>query len=201
MSVNRPVARKRKYAWNVWRHIRLLFCMQHVKYCSEWLNRLGRWALWNARGYNYADYPSLSDHSDKQETWTLTTVCEEWESVEVRARTTRYAWTYVTSCDTQARIRAPPSTDFQVIEIGERDGIACLGWVRASWGSLSGVFSRHLLDGDAKENQWLTQVCYLYDSMSAAVKRHRNNSCYFRSIIIHLWRNRAWQKVVVRLWT
>ena len=43
--------------------------------------------------------PNLSDHSDKQETWTLTTVCEEWQSVEVRSRTTRYAWTYVTSCD------------------------------------------------------------------------------------------------------
>ena len=27
-----------------------------------------------AHGYNYAD---LSDHGDKQKTWTLTTVCEE----------------------------------------------------------------------------------------------------------------------------
>ena len=43
--------------------------------------------------------PNLSDHGDKQQTWTLTTVCKEWESVEVRLRTTRYTWTYVTSCD------------------------------------------------------------------------------------------------------
>ena len=25
-NINRPVARKRKYAWNLWHHIRLLFC-------------------------------------------------------------------------------------------------------------------------------------------------------------------------------
>ena len=53
--LNRPVARKRKYAWNAWRHIRLLF-LQHVKYCGEWLNRqVG--ALKRARGYNYTDNP------------------------------------------------------------------------------------------------------------------------------------------------
>jgi len=39
-----------------------------------------------------------SDHGDKQETWTLTMVCEEWESVEVRMRTMQYARTYVMSC-------------------------------------------------------------------------------------------------------
>ena len=50
--------------------------MQRVKYCSEWLNQqVG--ALKRVRGYNYTDYQNLSDHSDKQETWTLTMVCEE----------------------------------------------------------------------------------------------------------------------------
>ena len=42
---------------------------------------------------------NLSDHGDKQETWTLTTVCKEWEPVEVRLRMTQNAWTYITSCD------------------------------------------------------------------------------------------------------
>jgi len=40
---------------------------------------------------------NLSDHGDKQETWTFTTVCEE--SVEARSRMTQYAWTHITNCD------------------------------------------------------------------------------------------------------
>jgi len=47
--------------------------LQRVKYCGEWLNQqVG--ALKRARDYNYTDN---SNHGDKQETWTLTTVCEE----------------------------------------------------------------------------------------------------------------------------
>jgi len=46
-----------------------------VKYCSEWQNwqvgALKRVWLQLDRLLN------LSDHGDKQETWTLTTVCEE----------------------------------------------------------------------------------------------------------------------------
>jgi len=52
---NRPVARKRKYAWNVITSHPVAL-LQHVKYCSEWQNRqVG--TLKGMRGYNYTDYP------------------------------------------------------------------------------------------------------------------------------------------------
>ena len=41
--------------------------------------KFGRWAVWNA--------------------CVFTTICEEWESVEVRSRTTQYTWTHVMNCD------------------------------------------------------------------------------------------------------
>jgi len=53
---------------------------------------------------------NLSDDDDKQETWMLTMVCEEWESDETWLRTTQHTLTYITSCDNN--LSQNPGTSF-----------------------------------------------------------------------------------------
>ena len=91
LPLDRQVAHKWKYAWNVWRHIRLLFYSIVVN------GKISRWALWNT--CMATTIPITQFKWDKQETWKLTTVCKQWKSDEIWSRTTRYAWTYITSCD------------------------------------------------------------------------------------------------------
>ena len=54
----------------------LLFC-SHINYCSQWQN-------WQVGCFKHAvaklyQAHNLSDHGDKQETWTIKTVCKERE--------------------------------------------------------------------------------------------------------------------------
>ena len=75
---------------------------------------------------------------------------------------------------TQARIRAPSSTDFQAIQVGNRDGSVCFAGMDArQLRSQSRACSRHFLIAMPKENQHLVQVCSRYVRGS---KRHRNHS-------------------------
>jgi len=161
MKINRPVARKWRYAWNVWCHTRLLFCSTVVN------GKISRWVLWN--------------------TCVATTILiTQFKGWEVQSRMTQYAWTYVTSCDNNPSQN--PGASFHRFP-SNRDRrarwLSCLGWMRASWGSLLQVCSRHLPDGDAKRepmaHSGLLPVCH-------GSKHHRNYSCYFGSIIIQLWR-------------
>ena len=131
---------------------------------------------------------NLSDHGEKQETWALKTVCKECESVEVWTRTMQYAWTYVMSYGNS--LSQNPGTSFHWYPGNQDRGVR--------WLSVLGMNESQLMVTVASLSQappqWLAQVCSLYVHSSNC---HRNYSCYFQSIIIQLWRSRAWQKVVV----
>ena len=145
--------------------------------------KIGRGAVWNLRVtmQNHTDYTLHAVVMDKRPGGKdgVQRVRIGWSTNKNNA----VCWTYLQRVvtTTLARIRAPSSTDFQVIQVGDRDGSACLGWMRDSWCRSCELVTGTFPIAMPKENQQLAQVCSRYVRGS---KLQRNHSCFFRSIIM-----------------
>ena len=76
----------------------------YVTLCIAVNGEIGRWGFEMYAWLKLCRSDNLSDRGDKQETWTVKTVSEVWESVEVRTRTKRSCYVY-----------SPPASSVQAL--------------------------------------------------------------------------------------
>ena len=177
---SKPVAHKSEGIWLTWRHIRLLFC-SHVKYAVNGKIGRGRFetCMWT-KTIPITQFIWLW-------WWTrdlaVKTVCKEWESVEVRTRTTQYAGH---TCNVLWQ-QPKPGSERLLLPISKRSRYETEmvqrvwdGW-QAAEVAVASLFQALFPIAMPKENQQLVQVCSQYVRGS---KCHRNHRYYFRSIII-----------------